>query len=380
MYLRRDELQPLGKPLEASDSVVAQLDNEDWAVQFRALDKVRRLVCFAPGVLASSGQLQPAVERTLVHVQSLRSALAKNALRCLGELFVAYGAGLDASLHSAVANSLKRSVDTNRFIADEADQTLIEICYAASEGKLVGVLVEFSSHKIASMRAKSVWALAVVAQRLGRRKEETVSRQASQMQHVMGKLIEAVGRTVEDANPDVRLSARIAAAALVAWDLGGRGGSLPISVLAVVPPGLDLGSFDACDRDAMRQFKSGSSPRKPSSGITSERDSDRCHSGGGSTPHHEVFSGGAKQQQHQQQHSSSRVVSPRRCAAGVRAADRPRLPRGAMAAASGAGASGNVSAPRAAISATCVPGPAQAGLARSRSCHDQGGHALLSRR
>jgi len=264
-----------------------------------------------------------------------------------------------------VANTLKRSVDTNRFIADEADLTLIEICNAASEGKLVGVLIELANHKIASIRAKSVWGLAALAQRLGRRKEEFVSRQASQMQHAMAKLIEAVGRAVEDANPDVRLSARIAAAALVAWDLGGRGGSLPLGVLAVVPPGLDLASFDACDRDALRQLKTGGSPRKPSSGMASEKDSDRCRSGGGTTSHYEVFSGGAKTQpQHQQrqlqQQSSSRVVLPRRGVAGMRAADRPRLPRGAVAA-TGAGS-------------------AQPGLARGRSCHDQSGHALLSRR
>lgn len=63
-------------------------------------------------------------------------------------------------------------------------------------------------------------------------------------------LAEAIGRALHDANPDVRASARSAAASLLAADINGKlltniGVETVRTMQASIPAGLDLKTFDA---------------------------------------------------------------------------------------------------------------------------------------
>lgn len=263
MYLRRDELKPYvtppGEQLVSNLMLQLSAGASDWAGQFAALDEIRRLTAFAPTVLVSAGGsngsgggLGSIVESVVSLAESLRSALAKNALRCLGELFVGYGPRLNAKLDLSVQACVRRCADSNRFIADEADQTLREICHAASEGHLLGSLLRsLAGRKAAGLRSKVVWGLAMFAQRLGQR--------ASKCRDLPA-LVEAVSRAVADSSPDVRLSAKAAAIALVAGDLEGRlagsaGAEVVRIVHAAVPDGVDLNAFDAQDYSAIQRLQ-----------------------------------------------------------------------------------------------------------------------------
>jgi len=242
VYLRVDELEPFEVQPKVSD-VIKRLGGttEQWAVQFDALSEVRRLARFAPSALTVAGSLNTVVERTAGLAMSLRSAVAKNALRCLGELFIAFGPKLDVDLPLALGACIRRAADTNRFISEEADQALAGICDVATEERLFNSLAEHAKHKAASQRAKAVWGIAMLAQRLG-----------GNGGHTFSHLANLVANHVSDASPDVRLCARAAAAALVA---GEYGRALPEAILAAVPAGVDLSSFDARDKEAVRSLQ-----------------------------------------------------------------------------------------------------------------------------
>jgi len=111
------------------------MGGDDWSLQFGAIDDARRIARFAPRVLASSSQIRKVVGSIASLVESLRSSLAKNALRCMGELFAALGKRMDQYLDAFLPVVLKRGADTNVFISDEAEATLREVCQHASETK-----------------------------------------------------------------------------------------------------------------------------------------------------------------------------------------------------------------------------------------------------
>eukprot|EP00929_Paragymnodinium_shiwhaense_P112173 TRINITY_DN80434_c0_g1_i1.p1 TRINITY_DN80434_c0_g1~~TRINITY_DN80434_c0_g1_i1.p1 ORF type:complete len:639 (+),score=64.06 TRINITY_DN80434_c0_g1_i1:144-2060(+) len=176
---------------------------EDWAIQFAALEKLRRLNAHHPQTLAGEA-LHSVVELVLQHTMSLRSAVAKCALRCAGELFDVLCAALDRHVHGALEACLRRATDTNHFISEEAEHTLEMLCSSASVGKLVAPLLEHSQNKNAHMRAKAAKCMGLVVPRLLSR-----AGPAASLAH---SLKSAIDRTSEDASLEVRQAARNAAA------------------------------------------------------------------------------------------------------------------------------------------------------------------------
>eukprot|EP00927_Polykrikos_kofoidii_P005432 TRINITY_DN12154_c0_g1_i4.p1 TRINITY_DN12154_c0_g1~~TRINITY_DN12154_c0_g1_i4.p1 ORF type:complete len:740 (+),score=140.16 TRINITY_DN12154_c0_g1_i4:330-2222(+) len=220
----RSDLTPFDGPLPTVQQLLRRLGGttEAWKTQFAAIDEVRRLTVFASNVLlADSGGLGSIVEGVIVHTQSLRSALAKNALRCLGELFASLSPRqMDRLLLPALPACIRRAADTNRFISEEAERALQEIAVAGSVGKLVGPLVENAGHKNPLIRVKAVWALGLLVQRL-----RTKDREGS-TSSIPAAVSQAVARAMEDANAEVRQAARLASNALRAASSGvGGGGS-----------------------------------------------------------------------------------------------------------------------------------------------------------
>merc|ERR1719265_1780206 len=105
----------------------------------RAMEDVRRLAKFAPNRLVGVGRaaeggarLRKVVSSVATLADSLRSALAKLALRVIGELLSTYGNSryLDLELEGCLQVTVKRAIDTNTFIQEEADATLRTICKA----------------------------------------------------------------------------------------------------------------------------------------------------------------------------------------------------------------------------------------------------------
>lgn len=246
-YLCREDLVPFSQPQEDRHvlDVLRRLGSSDeWAEQFAAINEFRRLVCHAPKALvAGGGHLRKAVGSVITLIDSLRSALAKNALRCTVELFTTFGKRMDPDIEMLFPVVLRRAADTNSFIAEEAELVLKEMCKAATETKLTPLLLGLAAHRQPRVREKAVWCVAMLAQRLLAR-ASTAGAAREQLRSIM----EAVAKALGDANADVRQSARMAAMVFIAANCSLLDEyAVGAKLTAAMVPGLDLASFDVYD-------------------------------------------------------------------------------------------------------------------------------------
>lgn len=232
--------------------VLRRLDSKvgEWSDQFAAISEARRLVQHAPKAVMSGGHLRKMVALITTLMDSLRSALAKNALLCVGELFAKFGRRMDPELELSLPVILKRAVDTNSFIAEEAEWSLREVCKAASETKLMPHLLTSATNRQPRVRERSIWCVAMLTQQL--RDKGPSAGPHGREQDLLRSAAEATNKALGDANADVRHSARVAAIVLVAASgivvdecvIGGR-------IASAVIPGIDPASFDVFDSDAL---------------------------------------------------------------------------------------------------------------------------------
>lgn len=242
-YLTCEELAPFASPPDdhAVGDVLGRLGaSGDWSEQFAAIDDARRLTRFAPRLLAS-GHLHKLTGLIASLADSLRSTLAKNALRCTGELFVAFGKKMDPDIELCLAATMRRAADTNVFIAEEAEVALRELCRSASEAKLLPQALAAAGHRQPRIRAQAVLCLAMLGQRLRAR--------GPAAQRELRLVAEAAGKLLTDASVDVRQGARAVAIVLS----GAVDGPQAARLAAAVPPGLDCGAFDAFAPDSLRR-------------------------------------------------------------------------------------------------------------------------------
>jgi len=216
-----------------------------WSEQFEAINDARRLARYAPRALESSGHFKRLVGLVAALADSLRSALAKNAIRCIGEFFAPFGKRMDAEINVCLPVIFRRGVDTNVFIASEAETALCEMFRTASEPKLLSVVLASLAHRRHEIRAKAVWCLAMLAQRLGLRGPGHAD---------LRVIAEATEKALGDANADVRTYARVGAIALSAA-CGDEFEDLPSAakLSAALIAGIDPAAFDAFDPDLVHQ-------------------------------------------------------------------------------------------------------------------------------
>eukprot|EP00928_Gymnodinium_smaydae_P012427 TRINITY_DN14506_c0_g1_i1.p1 TRINITY_DN14506_c0_g1~~TRINITY_DN14506_c0_g1_i1.p1 ORF type:complete len:560 (-),score=112.14 TRINITY_DN14506_c0_g1_i1:159-1838(-) len=244
-YLRRDELPAFERPVD--DRVVADVlqrlgAGDDWAAQFGAIDDARRLARFAPRQVTTGGHLHKLVALIVALVESLRSALARNALRCTGELFATFGKSMDRETEVCLPPLLRRAADTNAFLAGEADAALREVCREASEARLLPpILAAWTSSRRAELRVRAVWCMAMVAQR-------GVHARSQQALKDLRSLADVCVKALGDASADVRRVARLLAQVLApVLSPGAVLEDCPVAakLLAALPAGYNSQASDA---------------------------------------------------------------------------------------------------------------------------------------
>lgn len=283
-YLTWDELPPFVQPPDdrfVCDSIDRLSGNAsasspaspggrgqaDWSSQFRAMDDVRRLARYAPRLLMGangSGRLRKVVASVATLADSLRSALAKNALRSVSELFSAFGTSrcMDLELEGCLQVAFKRAADTNTFISEEAEAALREICKAATETKLLAPLISTAANRQAKIRERALRCLAMLSQRLALR-GPTANRD-------LKSIAEIAAKALSDASPDVRQSARLVGVVLERAYADGLldDCSAVAKLQSALPPGIDPSTFDAFDPDAAFQRTTPSSAQGGSRGFS----------------------------------------------------------------------------------------------------------------
>lgn len=193
-----------------------RLEGSDWNVQFEALDDLRRLAKFHPNNELCRSDFKGCVKTEnyrfhhafplVTHLSdSPRSALAKNAIICLHDLYSLLPSRcVEVSLDAAMPLLLRRSVDTNGFVCEEALQCLRQISKHIPVQKLIpAVLTHQQSAKSAAAKAKGLLFCCWILLRVGDIEEVMRYRDAP-------RLFTLISTSMENANAEVRQTARLA--------------------------------------------------------------------------------------------------------------------------------------------------------------------------
>jgi len=85
------------------------------------------------------------VRDTLKNVDNLRSAVAKNAILTLADLWIGLGRAMDPELPVVAPVLLKRFSDTNGFLGEVADVAIDQVIQNATETKALQVCHEVNA-------------------------------------------------------------------------------------------------------------------------------------------------------------------------------------------------------------------------------------------
>jgi len=163
--LRTEDLKvlPALPPEPTLRSLLEQLRSDDWSAHFDAINLLRRLVAWADECGSDGGLLGHLHSINLLligYADSLRSALAKNAVVCFRELFAYFGQKMEADLDLIVPVLIKKAGESNGFICDEANKALSTMVHNVSESRAITALLSSASHRNPAARAKAASHLA----------------------------------------------------------------------------------------------------------------------------------------------------------------------------------------------------------------------------
>jgi len=212
VLLEFEELPPLDQPLPDRwiEDVFRRLGpTADWFSQFEALTDLRRIARFAPQMLHGPNALRPIVSNVIEILESLRSAVARAALVCLHDLLVAYRKHMDAELHIVVPACLRKAVDPNSILAEEADRTLQAMCRSVSEARGLAAILAFMADTRAKnprARAKLTSCLSQLISRIGPRifRNTDVDRLTQLLAKLLADAASAVRQLAKEATDALR--------------------------------------------------------------------------------------------------------------------------------------------------------------------------------
>lgn len=159
-YLTPSELGPAAiKPSQ----VIELLESKDWADQFEGLNSVRKLIKNDIEQFSDIPFMHAVLIATLRLADSLRSSLAKNAMIVLGEACEQLNRLLDPDLDLVAAIFLKKCSETNAFLAEESNNSLIIMCNSCTEARvLTAILNGVQASKAVATKAKAAQGLETV--------------------------------------------------------------------------------------------------------------------------------------------------------------------------------------------------------------------------
>ena len=131
--------------------------------------------------------------------QNLRSAVAKNALLTVADLFLGLNTQLDPEVGAVITTICKRFLDSSSFLNKAAEDALKEVIFNATDVKVLSSMLGLMEHRSASVRSKVSSGILTLLRKMG-----TISH----ISRELPKLMEMAGRAIQDSSPDVRSNAR----------------------------------------------------------------------------------------------------------------------------------------------------------------------------
>eukprot|EP00656_Telonema_subtile_P027970 TRINITY_DN3018_c0_g4_i1.p1 TRINITY_DN3018_c0_g4~~TRINITY_DN3018_c0_g4_i1.p1 ORF type:complete len:1396 (+),score=276.82 TRINITY_DN3018_c0_g4_i1:162-4349(+) len=159
------DLAPLPNPSRALEGCMAAITVDKWDTQLDALTQLRQLAVHNPETLQGNiGQIHKDV---LNSCNSLRSNLAKNALRCMCDLFERLGRAMDPHIDNTVKVMMNKMTEASGFINGEAERVVDTMVESATDTKVLTSLMAMCDHRHPIIRGKSALFVDRCCQKIG---------------------------------------------------------------------------------------------------------------------------------------------------------------------------------------------------------------------
>jgi HEAT repeat protein len=167
IYLAVEDLKRLPNPEDSLQRCILAGSLDNWSDQFEALNTLRRLLKHHPEVFISQVTLHNICSDLIKWADSLRSSLSKNALIVISEMCENLGRTIDSEITDLLKILIKKAIDTNVFISEQADVAIESMCCFSNETKLVVSLINIAnSSKNPQSKAKIAFCFSKVFKRL----------------------------------------------------------------------------------------------------------------------------------------------------------------------------------------------------------------------
>lgn len=144
-----------------------ELKKDDWQKIFDSLNIVKRICVFHKEIIINQGVAKDLIKLVVKQTDNLRSQVAKNSCMTLQYIFQEIpGKDLDPVIDVALSSLLKKAIDTNHFVSEQADKALQMVCFACNESKVFHYLNSAPS-KGAPYKMKICVCYSYIIQKLG---------------------------------------------------------------------------------------------------------------------------------------------------------------------------------------------------------------------
>ena len=199
-YLERDQLEPCAKPSRDIAKAVKELTTADWPDIFHLLNTTRRLFVHHGPEVISSGQLHAIVLGLIKQAHNLRSAVAKNSILAIEDMFMGLRQKADGEVTAVTAALIKRCADSSVFITDTIDDCVVTMIRNTNVSRSLMALLTGLDNRNQVIRGKVSNYLV-----------ELVLSMSNEMQGLTKELdsfILKLSKMIQDSSPEARMNSR----------------------------------------------------------------------------------------------------------------------------------------------------------------------------
>ncbi len=198
-YLDASEIEPSMNPTKEFNKAMLGLDTQDWPEIFNTLNSIRRIALHHRSLITNSGSLHSIVVGVLRQVDNLRSAVAKNAILTINDLFLGLNTVMDGEVLTIVSSVVKRCGDSSNFLGEVAENAILQMIDSVNSLRALHALLSNCEHRNSSIRGKVVGFMLVLLMRKGL--ELRGSRELDTLRMKLSKLL-------GDSTPEARAGSR----------------------------------------------------------------------------------------------------------------------------------------------------------------------------
>ncbi len=166
-YLDASEIEPSTNPTKEFNKAMLGLDTQDWPEIFNTLNSIRRIALHHRSLITNSGSLHSIIVGVLRQVDNLRSAVAKNAILTINDLFLGLNTVMDSEVLTIVNSVVKRCGDSSNFLGEVAENAILQMIDSVNSLRALHALISNCEHRNSSIRGKVVGFMLVLLMRKG---------------------------------------------------------------------------------------------------------------------------------------------------------------------------------------------------------------------